>query len=74
MPIPAIAPERRKEEHHKLAAALRPKRDAKRAETAKKRAAKRPKVEAETDTKVLGKRKADFEDDLNGDSVKGDGG
>jgi len=59
VPTPVIDPTKRKEEHRKIAAAHRPKRDAKRAETAQRRAAKRLKVETASDTKVLGKRKAD---------------
>jgi len=61
VPVPIIDPAKRKEEHRKIAAAHRPKRDAKRAEAAQKRAAKRQKVEVVNDTKVLGKRKADFD-------------
>ena len=59
---------KREKEHQKIAAAYRPKRDAKRAETAQKRAAKRLKVETAGDTKVLGKRKADLDrDDVEAD-------
>ena len=63
VPVPIIDPAKREEEHRKIATAQRPKRDAKRAEAAQKRAAKRQKVEVVSDTKVLGKRKADFDRD-----------
>ena len=66
VPIPIIDPAKREEEHHKSATVYRPKRDAKRAEAAQKRAAKRRKPEA--DTKVLGKRKADPDQD-NGEAL-----
>lgn len=59
VPIHIIDPTKRKEEHRKIATAYRPKQDTKRAEAAKKRAAKRPKAGAAgDDSKVLGKRKA----------------
>lgn len=75
MPVPIIDPAKREEEHSKIATAHRPKRDAKRAETARKRAAKRQKVEVVNDTKVLGKRKADFDqDDIEVDGAEGDEG
>ena len=54
--IPAIDPTRREEEHRKTATAHRPKQNAKRLETARKRAAKHPKTEATEDNTVLGKR------------------
>ena len=60
-PTPIIDPAKRKEEHRKIAAAHRPNQNAKRAEMAQKRAAKRPKMEAAGENKVLGKRKADFD-------------
>lgn len=72
VPVSVIPPAKREEEHSKIATAHRPKRDAKRAETARKRAAKRLEVEGATDTKVLGKRKADFKDGIEIDGVKGD--
>jgi hypothetical protein len=59
-PIPTIDPTKREEEHHKAAAAYRPKQKAKRAEMAQKRAAKRPKVGPTDNGSVLGKRAADF--------------
>lgn len=64
---------RHEEEHHKIAAAYRPKQDKKRAEASQKRAAKRPKMEMAQDNKVLGKRKADFDqDDVKADNVMGE--
>lgn len=62
-PIPTMDPAKREEEHRKIASAYRPKQDKKREETAEKRAAKRPKKEAAGNNKVLGKRKADFDQD-----------
>lgn len=61
VPNPIIDPTNREEEHRKIAAAYRPKQDAKRTQIAQKRAAKRPKKEVADNTKVLGKRKADFD-------------
>ena len=62
VPIPIMDPTKRREEHHKIVTVCRPKQDEKRAEVAKKRAAKRPKTEAAGDCKkVLGKRKVDFD-------------
>ena len=60
VPIPLIDPMKREEEHRKIAAAYRPKQDAKRAQAAQKRAEKRLKTEAAGNAKVLGKRKAGF--------------
>ena len=71
-PIPIVDPTKREEEHRKIAAAYRPKQDAKR--TAQKRATKHPKMEAASDNKVLGKRKADFDqDDVKVDVIMGKG-
>jgi len=74
VPIPIMDPVEREEEHRKIATAYRPKRNAKRAETAQKRAAKRPKTEAAGD-KVLGKRKVDSDQsDVEADAIMGDEG
>jgi hypothetical protein len=51
-----VDPTTREEEHRKIAASHRPKQDAKRQETARKRAAKRPKTEPTDKNTVLGKR------------------
>lgn len=72
-PIPIIDPTKREEEHRRIATAYRPKQNAKRAEAAKKRAAKRMKIEVADDEKILGKRKADpDQDDIEGDTVMSD--
>jgi hypothetical protein len=74
VPIPVIEPTERMEEHRKIAAAHRPKQDAKRAQAAQKRAEKREekrvKTDAANDTKVLGKRKREKRDG-DGDVVMG---
>ena len=58
-----------------MATAHRPKRDAKHVEAARKRAEKRLKTEVVSDTKVLGKRKADFDqDDVETGAAKGSRG
>lgn len=72
VPIPVIDPAKREEEHRKTATAYRPKQDTKRAQIAQKRAAKRPKKEVVNETKVLGKRKADFNQDIKADIVMGE--
>jgi len=69
VPIPVIDPAKRKEEHRKIATAYRPKQNTKRTEAAKKRVAKRPKTEAVGDDKVLGKRKANFDQGIEADVV-----
>ena len=76
VPIPVTDPAKRLEEHRKIATAYRPKQDDKRAEVAKKRAAKRPKTEAAGDCKkVLGKRKVDFDrGDVEADVIAGNEG
>ena len=58
VPVPILDPTKRKEEHCKIATVHRPKRDAKYAEMGQKQTAKRLKMEAAGDTKVLGKWKA----------------
>ena len=75
VPIPITDPVKREEEHHKIATTYRPKQDEKRMEIAKKRAAKRPKTEAVSDSKILGKRKAEpDEGDVEADTVTDDKG
>lgn len=62
-PIPIIDPAKREEEHRRSAAAHRPKQNAKRVETAQKRAAKRPKIEPTDKNSVLSKPVVDFNED-----------
>ena len=72
VPIPITDPVKREEEHRKIATAYRPKQDEKRTEIARKQAAKRPKTETVSDSKVLGKRKAEpDEGDVEADTVTG---
>ena len=73
VPIPVIDPAKREEEHRKIATAYQPKQNTKRTEAAKKRAAKRPKTEAAGgDNKILGKRKANFDQGVETDVVMDD--
>ena len=63
VPIHIIEPVKREGVHHETASVHRPKQAAKRAEAAGKRAAKRLKVEPVSGSKVLGKRKADSDEE-----------
>ena len=72
IPIPIIDHTKREEEHRKISARYRPTQEAKRTEATQKRAAKRPKTEADSKGKAPKKRKAEpNQDGLEADVVMG---